>query len=538
MAELLGTFAAPSPAESAIVHERISKITADLSNLDTEIGRLEKILQNLQHNRKALQRLCNGHHNVLNPTRQLPVEVLGEIFIQLQHMLGGKSIAPTRVCRQWREVAIGTSKLWSCIKIPYYNKTASLDEEMVPIWLRRSSGQPLTIELGCHGTVRETAMQDYTAVHDAIISQSHRWKDVKLLINHSMLSFLQNMPAAFPMLRNLYISRLSWSLETSWLENFENTFTLRALTFGGGGLSPIPTFPWAGLTECTLMGRSYKCQDGYHILTQAVNLQTFVMKLDARSAFSPTPPNHISLSNLSVLDIAVVSGENSQDLFNLLTLPALTDLKVLERGSLPDPFEYIGAMILRSRCSLKKLSFKTLETSTTHIPLLKLFNMIPSLSELELLDDGAAGWNDSMMDLLTHIPHDAAGSCCPLPKLTSIKVSVHRNFNYEKFVEFLSSRRDTTTCTSGGTALAKLRTAALMTWDDVTASGRRAYYVDHETYEEFVDLRDSGLDLYFKELGRRRTLEEYLIPGDEEDDSGTDEEDDDEMGWESPPSYF
>ncbi|KZP17947.1 hypothetical protein FIBSPDRAFT_746204, partial [Athelia psychrophila] len=147
MAELLGSFGAPSPAERAIAREKILQIAADMSELDNEIGRVEKILERLRQNRVALQKHSDGHQNVLNVTRRLPLEILGEIFIQSQGMLGGRSIAPTRVCRHWREVAIGTSRLWSHLRIQYRGAAMDSDMEMTSIWLQRSGGQPLSIIL-------------------------------------------------------------------------------------------------------------------------------------------------------------------------------------------------------------------------------------------------------------------------------------------------------------------------------------------------------------------------------------------------------
>ncbi|KZP08113.1 hypothetical protein FIBSPDRAFT_761921, partial [Athelia psychrophila] len=112
IAELLDTFVVPSPAECTLVHERILQLSLDMSKLDNEIGRVEKILEGLRHNRVALQKLSDRHQNILHPTRRLPVEILGEIFVQVQVALGSRSIAPTRVCRHWRAVAIATSQLW------------------------------------------------------------------------------------------------------------------------------------------------------------------------------------------------------------------------------------------------------------------------------------------------------------------------------------------------------------------------------------------------------------------------------------------
>ncbi|KZP16090.1 hypothetical protein FIBSPDRAFT_749255, partial [Athelia psychrophila] len=120
MAELLRTLLAPSREECIIVRETMTQIAADMSKLDNEIDRVQKILTSLRHNRNTLRIHFARHHNLLNLTRRLPIEILGEIFIHLQDMLpGGRSIAPTQVCRQWREAAIATSKLWSNLDIQY-----------------------------------------------------------------------------------------------------------------------------------------------------------------------------------------------------------------------------------------------------------------------------------------------------------------------------------------------------------------------------------------------------------------------------------
>ncbi|KZP27043.1 hypothetical protein FIBSPDRAFT_731496, partial [Athelia psychrophila] len=147
MTAILGPFGAPSPAECAMVRENILQIAADMSELDNEIGRVEKMLERLRQNRVVLQKHSDGHQNLLNLTRRLPLEILGEIFIHMQDMLGGRSIAPTRVCRHWREVAVGTSRLWSHISLQYPTWRPLEDVEMTSIWLQRSAGQPLNIIL-------------------------------------------------------------------------------------------------------------------------------------------------------------------------------------------------------------------------------------------------------------------------------------------------------------------------------------------------------------------------------------------------------
>ncbi|KAF7972272.1 hypothetical protein HWV62_18604 [Athelia sp. TMB] len=523
IAELLGTFAAPTPEECTVIRDRIQQIGVDISTLDSEIERVETILERLRHKRSALQNLSNGHHNMLSPTRRLPVEILGEIFVQLQEMLGGRSIVPAQICRHWREVAICTSRLWNCIKVSYNGGKLAADEEMVSLWLQRSGGQPLNIMLGREAFYWGQSEWENPEFDAAVHGQARRWKDVKLHVNDAMTSFLKKIPEDLPMLDTLYISGRPRDRVTPFT-NFRNASALRILTLNGRLSSPMPIFPWAQLTKCSLLREGgYTSQDGYCVLSQAGNLRAYKMELDA-STTNPDvrPPPGICLDHLLSLDIDIFMGTDVRYLLDPLTLPALTDLRIVESFGNDLP-EYIAAMITRSRCTLKQLSIGTRDTEFTHDQLYNIFKHTPVLAELELTFNGGAGLDKSLMDLMTHHPDHAAGPCCLLPQLTSIKLDVNSCLSYEELAEFLLMRVDATPCEPG--AMAQLRTVALMLWDDTTASGRNAHHLPDETYEDFLGLRDNGLDLYILEgTSCRLELEDYFIPGDEEDDSEDEEE--------------
>ncbi|KZP14648.1 hypothetical protein FIBSPDRAFT_868043 [Athelia psychrophila] len=123
------------------------------------------------------------------------------------------------------------------------------------------------------------------------------------------------------------------------------------------------------------------------------------------------------------------------------------------------------------------------------------------------------------------MPYHAAGLCCLLPRLASIKLAVHGAFSYEKFADLLSSRHRAGTCDVEGDGLVQLREAALITWHAISASGRRARCLPWETFEKFTELRNSGLDFYVVDGGARLSLEDYFSPGEEEDDSQSEDED-------------
>ncbi|KAF7972273.1 hypothetical protein HWV62_18606 [Athelia sp. TMB] len=497
-----------------------------MTALDSEIEHVETILKRLRYNRSALQHLSDRHHNVLNPTRRLPVEILGEIFVQLQEMLGGRSITPTQICRHWREVAIGTSRLWNCIKVSHHSGRQARDTEMVTLWLQRSGGQPLNIMLGRDSPSNQREREN-PALNVVLSDQAHRWKEMELHINDAMASFLKKIPDNLPILDTLYISGRPHGVTP--FANFKNAPALRSLILDGRLSSSMPIFPWAQLTKCSLLRKGgYTCQDGYHVLSQASSLQAYKMELRTSAMASDVHPlPTICLNHLLSLDIEIIAGRDMWQLLDSLTLPALTDLRVVEmlQSDLP---EHTVTMINRSHCILKRLSIGSRHVAFTHDQLLNIFTLTHMLTELELMFDGGAGLDETLLDLMTHYPDHAAESCCLLPQLASIKLHINNCLSYERFVDFLCTRFDNIPCKSG--AIAQICTAVLVIWDDTTASGRRAYHLPDETYKDFLELRDGGLDLYV-EGTRRLTLEEYFVPGEEEEDSEEEGDDPEHSGY-------
>ncbi|KAF7974226.1 hypothetical protein HWV62_13100 [Athelia sp. TMB] len=485
MAEALGRFAAPSATERALIHESILQMVTDISQLDSEIERVEKLLEKLRHNRTALQAHRARYQNLLNPTRRLPVEILGgEIFILHQKLsLGDRSLSvvPAQICRHWRDVALATSGLWDFLKIRYPEKHMDADLVMIQAWLERSGGLPLRIELGnlggpnfdYDGEDEQYEQTEKSSISKLVLEHTHRWKIFKLAVTRPLVSFLEDVSGDLPMLRVLRID---------------------------------------------VKGR-YTCNDAHYVLNQAVGLRFFTMSTISIAPppdSPPLPPIHSNL--LRSLDVVIMAGQDSHILFNLLTLPALSKLRVFDHRPNGVP-EYLTPLITRSGCSLKNAILGTQGPAFTHHALADLFRVTPKLSQLKLQFCGAFGMDNTLMDLLIHDPEHAAGSCCLLPRLRSLESSIHSDFSYEKYAEFLASRCQASVCDTDGIKLAQLRTATLLPWDSHTASGRRAHRLPQETFNSFLAMRDGGLDLSVSEGGERLTLEEYFEPGEEEDDT-------------------
>ncbi|KAJ7772375.1 hypothetical protein B0H16DRAFT_1267312, partial [Mycena metata] len=85
-----------------------------LSDLDTQINHHESIIQELNQQRSAI---LSELSLVTYPVLTLPPEVTAEIFkwcldTDLRLFSGAAPLLLTRICRQWRALALSTPALW------------------------------------------------------------------------------------------------------------------------------------------------------------------------------------------------------------------------------------------------------------------------------------------------------------------------------------------------------------------------------------------------------------------------------------------
>ncbi|KAJ7719978.1 hypothetical protein B0H14DRAFT_2283183, partial [Mycena olivaceomarginata] len=83
------------------------------------------------------------------PVLMLPNEITVEIF---KHFLPvyprcPTLDSPTRICRQWRKIALATPTLWQAISISYPQLAFEHQLDLCNSWLGRSRSHPLELEL-------------------------------------------------------------------------------------------------------------------------------------------------------------------------------------------------------------------------------------------------------------------------------------------------------------------------------------------------------------------------------------------------------
>ncbi|KAJ7871596.1 hypothetical protein B0H13DRAFT_1634204 [Mycena leptocephala] len=125
---------------------------ARVAYLEAQISHLERSLSALREERILAQERLDSYKY---PVLTLPNEIVSEIFI---HFLPTYPLFPpltgllsptllTRICRRWREIALGTPALWSAIRASYYDGIPLKQKAHIfDIWLRRSRFCPLFLK--------------------------------------------------------------------------------------------------------------------------------------------------------------------------------------------------------------------------------------------------------------------------------------------------------------------------------------------------------------------------------------------------------
>ncbi|KIK66068.1 hypothetical protein GYMLUDRAFT_158537, partial [Collybiopsis luxurians FD-317 M1] len=121
-ASLIGTNYIPTTSELGILKTLLTDPELDLSQLEAEISRLQNALDRLFLRKQKIKDYIMAHKALASPVRQLPAEILAEIFVQCLPDFGVRDLseAPlvlTRICRDWRRIAFDTPRLWQSLHI-------------------------------------------------------------------------------------------------------------------------------------------------------------------------------------------------------------------------------------------------------------------------------------------------------------------------------------------------------------------------------------------------------------------------------------
>ncbi|KAG1747856.1 uncharacterized protein EDB91DRAFT_47548 [Suillus paluster] len=370
---------------SAIIAERrqqLDAVVGEILGLETVMEGIKKLHQQLVDQKDRIIQSLDLHKRFGSALWRLPTEVLSHIFVfclpEVKYLSPASKLAPmllTRICRRWREVAVGMPSLWCMLR------TVEVDHGdwqrqafCYDSWLKRSRGRPLSLALKCVAndtTDLRSLLQPYINQISSLSIYFSREADQPHLFLNDLpeLQELTIITLHGPAISHISqcISQLPFtliSLKFIWL-----LFDIKLLS----SFTPV----WAHLTHVKITVDQPNAF--HHLLQLGPNLSSLTIQIPYGSyqtqAFEP-----ITHTKLQSLRITLTDGPDMRrqlpDLLDALSLPSLRALEVWRTRRWAH--KQFKAFLERSKCPLKSLIFGT-EEMTTDEQRAEYLALIPSL---------------------------------------------------------------------------------------------------------------------------------------------------------------
>ncbi|KAJ7355909.1 hypothetical protein DFH08DRAFT_510893 [Mycena albidolilacea] len=428
----------------------------------------------------------------------LPLEILAEIFVYclpeddfITPSLTTAPLVLCGVCRQWREVAGSTPKLWSSLAFDMQLAGSDAYIDLCRTWLLRARSTPLYLSL--QDPDGQEPSKAALALLQMIAQLSPQWRNVDVDFGVELtrlLSIVGFAQGGFDQLE-----KLAFACTTSpeSIISFSNAPRLREIFAPTYPHVASIEFPWAQITSFRT------CDIGlascFDILGSASNLVNGTFEI--RGDRSPAPASILSLNHLQSLSLSgLLVSESStipMTIISNLKTPALTSLALrfaslygrLHTWTTAAPFL---SFVSRSACQLRTLSLSLTPMNTDC--LISCLKAVPSLVHLKLEPLRVVDMGKVFAQL--------NGDTTFLPKLETLHVffSAHTGVHTvdpQVVVRMLRWRW-------AAVEITRLRSFQM-------PSTSRTPFLDDEAATEFDRLKAEGMDLYLRE--RRRDIDSF-----------------------------
>ena len=437
------------------VKELLAKSNQELLEAHAEILRLKE-------KAGCLQQLIDSYRAILSPFRNLPQDILREIFYHClpihRNSIMSATDAPvvlTRVCSLWRSIALATPRIWAKIHIPIpghpassfrypsflqgsalarrqqiFSKLMQLRCQVVKEWLGRSGSCPLSISLSypthyVPSNLLEHDVDDGLTdpLIQILLSFASRWSDIHFWIPPFLYGKIESRlsNSMLPILQNFTAKVHSRTGQPGGTINIIQAPNLQKLSLDGSLLTGSnPTILPSIANQLTHLAfhSPISDHDFFNIIKFCRSLIDCQVKLQApwpRSHMFPSPllqpdMEQVDLPNLEVLKLCDMGGLSF--VFRTIKTPSLKELyyKSMLRYSGEDhnsssilPAEPLFAVLQNTGAPFRKL---TIEPSTfRREDTLMGLHMANRVSHLVIRDShylkNSNGWNMEE-DILLH----------------------------------------------------------------------------------------------------------------------------------------
>ncbi len=372
------------PSES-----EVTQVRSLLKELEVRIVDLPRYHAVLDAERRDLQRCLAAHQAILSPVRQVPAEVLMQIFsytiedtYDVLHVESGPWVL-THVCRSWRAVALACPELWTSLLLPWEDLHPHVAGplHLLDMALSRSKERPLSISF-----TPERATPGVKFFCQRLLLEAQRWKCARIYIPNNVYDcFTKLEGGSLPHLETL---DLVIDLNTAHKEAptffaaFESAPLLHDVTISGtqplsAGRLPSARLPWKQMRRfCT----EHICSID-HLLEILANTPS-LRALDLLCLkwhypkYAEALGVHESVQSLRLWD---------PRLLDYLVLPAVECVE-LELDEKDKYAAALGKFVRRSECAPRKLVLRNGRPSER----LDALRSVPTLEHL-VLDEGFHG---------------------------------------------------------------------------------------------------------------------------------------------------
>ncbi|KAJ7589806.1 hypothetical protein C8J56DRAFT_1163615 [Mycena floridula] len=394
--ELLSSNISPSEAEEFHLRGILSQGDHFLQNLDDRIAAMQRELKELvlERARKAAElRDCKL---ILNPVRRVPKELLCEIFLSfinenLEEDETKSSLDPsathwavTRVCREWRGIAVSLPRMWSTMRIVQEDLDGPTGDMMtlqiLGTQLHRSGTHQLSASFSCDDLVPSHH------VLQTLLCTSQRWKDLHISVPVEQLAAFTSLRGYIPSLQTLHlwdcladpVGPASTALRMDMFEFASNLKTL----FGHPNALSNFKLPFS---QITAFESTYDCP--CHSYPNVLVLMPNLEKLTTTCSDPDDIDDYPDTIQLPNLRHAVLNRGDEQDphcnsdcvLLCRLCLPALQDLEVTIYQSTTE----LRSLIERSQSPLVRLSLRAHDIDEEE-DFVAILDRLPSLTSFKL----------------------------------------------------------------------------------------------------------------------------------------------------------
>ncbi|KAJ6608609.1 hypothetical protein B0H10DRAFT_520341 [Mycena sp. CBHHK59/15] len=460
----------PTVSEAAAIRNFVQDIDAQIACREHAILTLEAspALDRLVCECVQLRRHSEQHKALIAPIQRVPPEIIAEIFLwsaQLEarwselwiqlHSSDSREVerrqsdlieprihrAPMlfgEICREWRNVALTTPRLWNSIALRCSTPTdLQCNVHLCDTWLKRSGMLPLSIRVyrdSCARLSIVTCTTHYENLLKTILPYANRWRWLHLdFPSHSYHIFDRLSPAAVPRLESLSVVHSDEppnALYPRWT-GFQVTPKLYDLKFDRIGAANIrvgvdqPTFAWSQLTRIEVGDCSV--DDCLAILAQAPVAKICVFGVERGSHLEAHVITHPTLQTLTIK-----SSVTLRSFWNRLKCLSLSTLVVRMEGH-PETAEDLPHFI--ARCSGTIEDFTLRGSGLNDSQFLACLHNMPILRNLYVSEHGAG-------TQLTDRLWESLSISRPrlIPKLESLTLAGGQSFRDKKLARMLMSR--------------------------------------------------------------------------------------------------